>query len=148
MKKMQVNSPEYRALVSSLLGREIQFEDVPQIEVEKSPRLEKKKSAPRPSKKDSSVGKIGEMFNKVLKGFSDKNIKQVLTFAIEVLDEKGPIFLEGLDIEIGEEGRKINTEDIFGFFQDIKQILNKNRNFKGIKVDKHPIHGQYYISLF
>ena len=33
MKKMQVNSPEYRALVSSLLGKEVKFEDVPQIEV-------------------------------------------------------------------------------------------------------------------
>ena len=37
MKKMQVNSPEYRALVSSLLGKEVKFEDVPQIEIRKSP---------------------------------------------------------------------------------------------------------------
>ena len=39
MKKMQVNSPEYRALVSSLLGKEVKFEDVPQIEIRQSPPL-------------------------------------------------------------------------------------------------------------
>ena len=42
MKKMQVNSPEYRALVSGLLGREVKFEDVPQIEIRKSPPAPKK----------------------------------------------------------------------------------------------------------
>ena len=35
MKKMQINSPEYRGLVSGLLGRDVQFEDVPQIETYK-----------------------------------------------------------------------------------------------------------------
>ena len=42
MKKMQVNSPEYRALVTGLLGREVKFEDVPQIEMRKSPPAPKK----------------------------------------------------------------------------------------------------------
>lgn len=39
MKKMEVNSPEYRALVSKLLGKEVKFEDVPQIEMQKSPSI-------------------------------------------------------------------------------------------------------------
>ena len=55
MKKMQVNSPEYRALVSSLLGKEVKFEDVPQIEIRKSPPVTNKsvtkKSKPSPKKK-------------------------------------------------------------------------------------------------
>lgn len=49
MKKLQVNSPEYRALVSSLLGKEVKFEDVPQIEIRKSPPLQKKVVSPRVS---------------------------------------------------------------------------------------------------
>ena len=49
MKKMQVNSPEYRALVSGLLGREVKFEDVPQIEIHKSPPVVKKHSWDVPS---------------------------------------------------------------------------------------------------
>ena len=54
MKKIQVNSPEYRALVSGLLGKEVKFEDVPQIEIRKSPPVTKKpvtkKSKPSPKK--------------------------------------------------------------------------------------------------
>jgi hypothetical protein len=42
IKKIQVNSPEYRALVSSLLGREVKFENTPQIEIRKSPTVTKK----------------------------------------------------------------------------------------------------------
>lgn len=41
MKKMQLNSPEYRALVTSLLGREVEFQDLPQIPVSKSPTVSK-----------------------------------------------------------------------------------------------------------
>jgi hypothetical protein len=42
-KKMQVNSPEYRALVSGLLGKEVQFEDVHKIELRKSPKIKTEK---------------------------------------------------------------------------------------------------------
>ena len=42
-KKMQVNSPEYRALVSSLLGKQVVFEDVPKI---KMPKSSEKKDKP------------------------------------------------------------------------------------------------------
>ena len=54
MKKMQVNSPEYRALVSSLLGKEVKFEDVPQIEIRKSPPVQKKVVSPLASPRVSS----------------------------------------------------------------------------------------------
>ena len=36
MKKIQVNSPEYQKIVNNLLGKEIKFEDVPQIPQEKT----------------------------------------------------------------------------------------------------------------
>ena len=55
MKKIQVNSPEYRALVSSLLGKEVKFDDVPQIEIRKSPDalpvIKKKNKATAPENK-------------------------------------------------------------------------------------------------
>ena len=84
MKKMQVNSPEYRALVSSLLGKEVKFEDVPQIEIRKSPPVTKKpvtkKSKPSPKKKANKyviistgytsrlVDKFGAKVNLIEKG--------------------------------------------------------------------------------
>ena len=54
MKKMQVNSPEYRALVSGLLGREVKFEDVPQIEVRKSSLIVRDVASPPMARKDKS----------------------------------------------------------------------------------------------
>ena len=36
-KKLQVNSPEYRSLVSSLLGKEVKFENLPEIKIPQSP---------------------------------------------------------------------------------------------------------------
>ena len=37
MKKLSVNSPEYRDLVSKLLGKEVKFEDLPAVPIPKSP---------------------------------------------------------------------------------------------------------------
>ena len=37
MKKLSVNSPEYRDIVSKLLGKEVKFEDIPAVPIPKSP---------------------------------------------------------------------------------------------------------------
>ena len=60
MKKMNVNSPEYRALVSSLLGKEVKFEDAPQIEIRKSPSIASaSSSSSKKSPQNQEVLKIG-----------------------------------------------------------------------------------------
>ena len=43
MKKLSVNSPEYRDIVSKLLGKEVKFENLPSIPVPTSPIQDKKK---------------------------------------------------------------------------------------------------------
>ena len=57
MKKMQVNSPEYRALVSGLLGREVKFGDVPQIPV--SPQIERENLFVGPLRRVTNFGGPG-----------------------------------------------------------------------------------------
>ena len=64
MKKMQVNSPEYRALVSGLLGKEVKFEDVPQIEVRKSPPIVRDVASPPMARKDKSPSSKNKKSNK------------------------------------------------------------------------------------
>ena len=41
MKKLSVNSPEYRDLVSKLLGKEVKFDDLPAVPIPTSPTLSK-----------------------------------------------------------------------------------------------------------
>ena len=54
MKKINVNSPEYRALVTSLLGKDVQFEHVPQNKAIPEVKKVTKSSKPKPSKSNSS----------------------------------------------------------------------------------------------
>lgn len=54
---MQVNSPEYRALVSGLLGREVEFEDVPQIPV--SPQIKRNDLFVGPLRRVTNFGEPG-----------------------------------------------------------------------------------------
>ena len=72
MKKMNVNSPEYRALVSSLLGKEVRFQDVPQIEIRKSPAILSASSSPLSS--PLSVEKLAKNQEMIRIGITgDKN---------------------------------------------------------------------------
>ena len=168
MKKMNVNSPEYRTLVTSLLGKKVEFEEVPEKVVVYSP-ISKKKITPlysksvssplyktRPSSptqkkkknKKSNAEKVSEDFDQLFKGIKDKKVREILAFALEILGRKGPVVLElGEDIvAVGEEGRKIDNKDILNFFRDIKNILieRKALTFKGVQ--KHPMTGEYLFS--
>ena len=48
---MNINSPEYRSIVSSLLGRTVQFEDVPQVPIPSSPTVRTQQLPPLTSSK-------------------------------------------------------------------------------------------------
>ena len=92
-KKIQVNSPEYRALVTSLLGREVKFEDVPKIEIKKSP-----KSPPKKNKMDVSNFSITE---EELKNMDMKKFQLILLSVLDYLHK---------DQKVGEEKIYVNRE--------------------------------------
>ena len=84
MKKMQVNSPEYRVLVSSLLGKEVKFEDAPQIEIRKSPPVTKK---PVTKKSKPSTKKQANKYVIISTGYTSRLVDK---FGVTVrLIEKG-----------------------------------------------------------
>ena len=115
MKKMQVNSPEYRALVSSLLGKEVKFEDVPQIEVRKSPPAPKKAVAsPPPIKKSAPLSKksvldVHDKYVIISTGYTARLVKK---FGELTLIEKGKgknndVHIIGDPLEEEQELRKL-----------------------------------------
>ena len=85
MKKLSVNSPEYRDLVSKLLGKEVKFEDLPEVPIPKSPAVLKalpaisspsrsppkqtKKSAPKKVAKKNKYYISEETFDTIAKDF-------------------------------------------------------------------------------
>lgn len=58
MKKLSVNSPEYRDLVSKLLGKEVKFEDLPAVPIPTSPKTLPSLSSTRsPPKQKAAIPK-------------------------------------------------------------------------------------------
>ena len=154
MKKLSVNSPEYRELVTKLLGKEVKFEASPAIPIPTSPKTLPvpsrsppkpivKKSAPKQAKKavQKNISKYyitESTFNKISEKFSDKfdrefDWRSAIEFIQIRIVNMYVIREVSLDIKAVLRNESDFSEDEVEFIEDAMMDIDYGNAVKDIK---------------